>query len=162
MPATRSLSLMDSSSKLFYIVRSQKQIRVIDLSEKSPSKLVIEWKSYNNQLRTLAASGGYVFWTERTYNAVFDQYGWSITGGRLKNGVITTNNTWQINYHRGRRYAIYELVAFEHNFPPTEPPTEKRTFPSSDTTPGSIASLPTPVSWKIILSVLVLAIATSW
>lgn len=152
------MSLLKDTSKLYYIEEGKDEIKVIDLNETFPRpKVVIRWSSYNNLLRTLAVSGGYLFWTERTFSAVWDQYYWEIHGGRVRNSVITSNNTWRIKFHRGRRYAIYQLAAFQHSFPPTTTPPKNQRFAPPHTTPGSIASFPTFVSWKIILSVLVLA-----
>ena len=97
-----SLALAKNSSQLYYIDRDDDDIRVIDLNEtNAKSKLVIHRTSYNNLLRTLAVSGGYLFWTERTFNAVWDWYSWRLYAGRIKNGVVTRNSTWQMEYMTG-------------------------------------------------------------
>lgn len=159
-----SIGLMKNSSKLYYIDRKYDQIRVIDLNETNPkSNLVIHWTSYNNLLRTLAVSGGYVFWTERTYDAVLDQYSWGLEAGKIRNGVITRNNTWSMDYRRGyhTKNAVYQLVAFEHNFPPQKPSTphtnSNRVTTVTTTTTSSHASLPL-ISWEIMLFAFVSAI----
>ncbi|CAB4035435.1 Hypothetical predicted protein, partial [Paramuricea clavata] len=161
-----SIGLMKNSSKLYYIDQEYDQIRVIDLNETNPkSNLVIHWTSYNNLLRTLAVSGGYVFWTERTYDAhaVLDQYSWGLEAGKIRNGVVTRNNTWSMDYRRGyhTRNAVYQLVAFEHNFPPQKPSTphtnSNRVTTVATTTASSHASLPL-ISWEIMLFAFVSAI----
>ena len=96
------------------------------------SRLVLHWTSYNNIIRTIAVSGDYLFWTERKFNALWDLYSWRLTAGKIRNGVVTYNNTWQMEYSRGRRYAVYQLVAFEHDFPP---------LIMKSTTPASHANL---------------------
>ena len=131
-----SLALSKNSSQLFYILSKKDEVRVIDLNKTNPvSRLVLHWTSYNNIIRTIAVSGDYLFWTERTYSALWDLYRWNLSGGKIKNGVITSNNTWLVEHARGRRYAVYQLAAFEHDFPPS-----KASTPAYVTTPYSHAN----------------------
>ena len=147
-----TLALEKNSSKLYYVVRDKDEIRVIDLNETNPqSKLVIKWTSYNNIIRTIAVSGGYMFWTERTFSAVWDQYYWEVRSGKIKNGVIASNNTSLIKYKYGGRYQVYQLVAFEYNFPPSKPSTTYTTgWNNFTTTPQSDANL-LLMSWVTLM-----------